>query len=142
MISKSILDALLGPGLLAFCFLVAPVTNACMFFGSQLTSLIFACAKKAGTAMEEQKGPNALGLGDQLYIGIYIYIYAYIHLYYKYIYISVCVYIHIYISTYTYIRMYIYIYMYRDRDSVSMYIYIYVYISGIYFKGHMKQLSK
>ena len=38
---SSILEAFWGPGLLTFCFLVAPVTNACMFFGSQLTSLIF-----------------------------------------------------------------------------------------------------
>ena len=30
----------LGPGLLIFCFLVALMTNACMFCGSQLTSLI------------------------------------------------------------------------------------------------------
>ena len=41
MILSSILEAFWGPGLLTFCFLVAPVTNACMFFGSQLTSLIF-----------------------------------------------------------------------------------------------------
>ena len=41
MILYVILEAFGGPGLLTFCFLVAPVTNACMFFGSQLTSLIF-----------------------------------------------------------------------------------------------------
>ena len=41
MILNSIFEAFGGPGLLTFCFLVAPVTNACMFFGSQLTSLIF-----------------------------------------------------------------------------------------------------
>ena len=40
MILSSILEVFWGPGLLTFCFLVAPVTNACMFFGSQLTSLI------------------------------------------------------------------------------------------------------
>ena len=41
MILGSILEAFWEPGLLTFCFLVAPVTNACMLFGSQLTSLIF-----------------------------------------------------------------------------------------------------
>ena len=41
MISGSIWEAFWEPGLLIFCFLVAPVTNACMLFGSQLTSLIF-----------------------------------------------------------------------------------------------------
>ena len=41
LISGLILEAFWEPGLLTFCFLVAPVTNACMFFGSKLTSLIF-----------------------------------------------------------------------------------------------------
>ena len=41
MILSSILEAFWEPGLLTFCFLVAPVTNACMFFGSQFPSLIF-----------------------------------------------------------------------------------------------------
>ena len=41
MILNSILEAFWGPGLLTFCFLVAPVTNVCMFFGSHLTSLLF-----------------------------------------------------------------------------------------------------
>ena len=77
MILSLILEAFWGPGLLTFCFLVAPVTNACMFFGSQLTSLIFACAKEAETAMEEQMGTSAPGVRDQLYIGIYIYIARY-----------------------------------------------------------------
>ena len=40
MILSSILEAFWGPGLFTFCFFFAPVTNACMFFGSQLTSLI------------------------------------------------------------------------------------------------------
>ena len=41
MISGSILEAFWEPGLPTFCFLVAPVANTCLFFGSQLTSLIF-----------------------------------------------------------------------------------------------------
>ena len=44
MILNSILEAFWEPGLLTFCFLVAPVANACMFFGSQFPSL-FLCVK-------------------------------------------------------------------------------------------------
>ena len=44
MALSSILEAFWEPGLLTFCFLVAPVANACMFFGSQFPSLIF-CVK-------------------------------------------------------------------------------------------------
>ena len=44
MISGSILEAFWGLGLLTFCFLVAPVAYACMFFESQLPSLMF-CMK-------------------------------------------------------------------------------------------------
>ena len=44
MILSSILEAFWEPGLLTFCFLVAPVANAYVFFGRQLPSLIF-CVK-------------------------------------------------------------------------------------------------
>ena len=44
MISGSILEAFWEPGLLTFCFLVAPGANACMFFGSEFPSLI-CCVK-------------------------------------------------------------------------------------------------
>ena len=37
-------EAFWEPSLLTFCFLVAPVANACMFFGSQFPSL-FLCVK-------------------------------------------------------------------------------------------------
>ena len=40
MILSSVLEGVGGPGLLTFCFLVPPVANACMVFGSQLTSFI------------------------------------------------------------------------------------------------------
>ena len=40
MILGSILEAFWEPGLLTFCFLVAPVANTCLFFGSQFPSLI------------------------------------------------------------------------------------------------------
>ena len=58
MILSLILEAFWEPGLLTFCFLVAPVTNACMFFGSQLTSLIFSVKSDA----EESRNGGQGGL--------------------------------------------------------------------------------
>ena len=58
MIWYLILEAFGGPCLLTFCFLVAPVTTACMFFGSQLTSLIFSVK----SAVEESRNGDRGGL--------------------------------------------------------------------------------
>ena len=41
MILSSIWEAFWEPGLLTFCFLVAPVANTCLILGSQFPSLIF-----------------------------------------------------------------------------------------------------
>ncbi len=41
MIFSLILEAFWEPGLLTFCFLVAPVANTCLILGSQFPSLIF-----------------------------------------------------------------------------------------------------
>ena len=45
MILASILEAFWEPGLLTFCFLVAPVANACMFFGKSVSELDLLCEK-------------------------------------------------------------------------------------------------
>ena len=37
---SSILEAFLEPGLLTFCFLIAPKANTCLFFGSQFPCLV------------------------------------------------------------------------------------------------------
>ena len=65
MILRSILKAFWGPGLLTFCFLVAPVTNACMFFGSQLTSLIFSVKSDVEESRNGDQGGLLVEVGGR-----------------------------------------------------------------------------
>ena len=54
MILSLILEAFWEPGLLTFCFLVAPVANTCLFFGSQFPSLI--CSVESDPESQDNAG--------------------------------------------------------------------------------------
>ena len=51
--------------MLTFCFLFAPVTNACMFFGSQLTSSIFSVKSDVEESKNSSQGRSRVVEGPR-----------------------------------------------------------------------------